>query len=217
MTAPSAAPIGAYRPPRIATIDAPSVDPALVARLRRVPGLSSAFSDELDTLGIRTAVPASDLPPLREGDVAVGRALTLRYLPMRTVRGESRLAHLTVCEVAEPGDVLVISAPRGSRESVMGGKAAAATVAAGVLAIVVDGAVRDVDEIDPTGLAAWARVRTPITGRGRLDAVEINGAVEIGGVAVEPGDIVVADRSGVVFVPSDLFVELAERIATQGS
>jgi 4-hydroxy-4-methyl-2-oxoglutarate aldolase len=217
VTAPSAAPIGAYRPPRIATIDAPSADPALVERLRGVAGLSSAFSDELDALGIRTAVPASELPPLREADVVVGRALTLRYLPMRTVVGESRLAHLTVCEVAQPGDVLVISSPRGSRESVMGGKAAAATVAAGVVGIVVDGAVRDLDEIEPTGLAAWARVRTPITGRGRLDAVEINGAIEIGGVAVQPGDIVVADRSGVVFVPSDLFVELAEAIADQGS
>ncbi len=205
-------PVGAYRPPRIATLDAPAPDAGLIERLRPVSGLSSAFSDELDRLGFRTAVPASVLPPLREDDVVVGPALTIRYLPMRTVTGPSRLAHLTAASVARPGDVLVIAAPREVNGSVLGGVAAEAVIRAGVAGLIVDGAYRDVDEVDATGLAVWARTRTPVTGRGRLDAVEINGAVEIGGVAVEAGDVVVADRSGVVFVPADRFVELAERI-----
>ena len=217
MTTETAAPVGFYRPPRIALLDADGPDQGLVERLLGVTGLSSAFSDELDVLGLRAAVPAGVLPPLRDGDVVVGLALTLRYVPLRDVRGGSRLAHLTVCEQARPGDVLVIQAPHGSDGSVLGGKAAVAAVAAGVHAVVVDGAVRDVDEIEAAGLAVWARSRTPITGRGRLDAVEINGPVEIGGVAVVPGDVVVADRSGVAFVPAERFVELAERIAVQGS
>ena len=217
MTAPAAPPVGFYRPPRIGTVDAPGPDPELVERLRAVTGVSSAFSDELDVLGLRTAVPVSVLPPAHDGDVVIGRVLTLRYLPMREVRGESRLAHLTVCEQARPGDVLVISAPRDSTSSVLGGKAAVAARASGVVAIVVDGAVRDLDEVDAAGLAVWARTRTPITGRGRLDAVEINGPVEVAGVAVVPGDVVVADRSGVVFVPAGLFPELAARIVVQGS
>ncbi len=205
-------PVGAYRPARIAGLDVGGPDPALVDRLRAVTGLSAAFSDELDRIGVRTVVPGAILPPLRTSDVVVGRALTLRYLPMRTVAGESRLAHLTACEQARPGDVLVIAAPRDASSSVLGGIAAAAIVAAGVAGVVVDGAVRDLDEIDASGLAVWARAATPITGRGRLDAAEINGALDVAGVAVEPGDIVVADRSGVAFVPADRFSELAELV-----
>jgi regulator of RNase E activity RraA len=128
------------------------------------------------------------------------------------VAGPSRLAHLTAFADARPGDVLVVSAPPASRVSVLGGLAAAAAVAAGVAAVVVQGAVRDVDEIDATGLAVWSTAVTPITGRGRLDALEINGPVEICGVQVVPGDVVVADRSGVVFVPRDRFEVIADRL-----
>ncbi|HYH94059.1 MAG TPA: RraA family protein [Candidatus Saccharimonadales bacterium] len=202
-------PVGWYRPPRIADVEGRGPGLGLVERLRQVTGLSSAFSDALDEAGLQTAVPAGVLQPMRAGDVRIGRALTLRYLPMRTRSGPSRLAHLTACDRATPGDILVISAPPASTSSVLGGKAAAAAVTAGVTAIVVQGAVRDLDEIDATDLAVWSTLHTPITGRGRLDAVEINGPVEVCGVQCVPGDVVVADRSGVVFVPADRFEGLA--------
>ena len=202
-------PVGRYRPDRIATLSGPGPDAGLVHRLRSVSGLSSAFSDALDDIGFQTAVPASVLRPLRTGDVLVGRALTLRYLPMRTRTGSSRLAHLTVCEHARPGDILVISAPAAGVASVLGGKAAAAAAASGIAGIVVQGPVRDLDEVDATGLAVWSTAATPITGRGRMDAVEINGPVEVCGVQCVAGDVVVADRSGVVFVPAASFADLA--------
>jgi regulator of RNase E activity RraA len=213
VTAPVPEPdVGSWRPPRIAVLEADGPDPAIVARLREVSALSSAFSDELDRLGYRTVLPASVLEPLRPDDVVIGRALTLRYLPMRTVGGPSRLAHKTVAEGARKGDVLVIAAPRRPTVSVLGGIAARALVAAGVRAVVVDGAVRDLDEIAASGLAVWARGRTPITGRGRLDAIEINGPLDLAGVAVEPGDVVVADQSGIAFTPAERFPELAARV-----
>ena len=204
--------VGTWRPPRIALLEADGPDSEIVGRLRGVSALSSAFSDELDRVGYQTVLPASILQPLRDDDVVVGRALTLRYLPMRTVGGPSRLAHKTAAQGARPGDVLVIAAPRQSTVSVLGGIAARALVEAGVLAVVVDGAVRDLDEIEASGLAVWSRDRTPITGRGRMDAIEINGPLELAGVAVEPGDVVVADRSGIAFVPAGLFAELAARV-----
>lgn len=206
-----APPIGFYRPPRIATCDAPSPDPALVERLRSVSGLSSAFSDALDGIGWTTCVPASVLRPRRDDAVAIGRVLTLRYLPARLAI-PSRLAHLTVTEAARPGDILAISAPPASVGSVLGGKAAVAAVAAGIQAVIVQGAVRDLDEIDVAGLAVWSTGATPITGRGRLDAIEINGPVEIVGVQVVAGDVAVADRSGVAFVPIEHFEALAATV-----
>jgi regulator of RNase E activity RraA len=202
--------VGWYRPPRIATVDTAAPDEELVARLRAVSGLSSAFSDALDVVGLLTAVPGSVLRPLRTNDVLIGRALTLRYLPMRNRPATSRLAHLTACETARPGDVLVISAPPAGGASVLGGIAAAAAVEAGVAGIVVQGPVRDLDEIEATSLMVWRTIDTPITGRGRLDAIEINGPLEVCGVQCVPGDVVVADRSGVVFIPADRFVESAQ-------
>ena len=202
-------PVGRYRPARITVLESAGPAPALVDRLRVVTGLSAAFSDGLDEIAVRTAVPASVVAPLRSSDVLIGRALTLRYLPLREVAGPSRLAHLTACEGGRPGDVLVISAPPSIPGSVLGGKAAAAIVGVGLAGIVVQGAVRDLDEIDATGLQVWSTATTLITGRGRLEAVEINGPVEICGVQCAPGDIVVADRSGVVFVPVEVFEALA--------
>jgi regulator of RNase E activity RraA len=201
--------VGAYRPPRISSLDAAPPSPELVARLIGISGLSSAFSDALDEVGLLGAVPASRLMPLRSDDVRIGRAITVRYLPMRAVTPEARLAHFTAAEGALEGDILVISTPSGSDASVLGGRAAVGLMKAGVRAVVVDGAVRDLDEIDVAGLATWSTKATPITGRGRLDAVEINGPVEVCGVQVVAGDIVVADRSGVTFVPGDRFEELA--------
>lgn len=205
--------VGAYVPPRVAGLHVAGPDATVVARLERLTGLSSAFSDELDRLGLRSAVPASVAPPLRPTDVVIGRAVTLRYLPARTaVPGPSMLAHLTLAEYAQPGDVMVISAPPGVDVSVLGGQAAAAVLRSGLVGCVVFGAVRDVDEIIATGLRTWARVRTPVTGRGRLEAVEINGPVDAAGVQVMPGDVVVADASGIAFVPAEVFASIAEKL-----
>jgi 4-hydroxy-4-methyl-2-oxoglutarate aldolase len=51
---------------------------------------------------------------------------------------------------------------------------------------------------------------TPVTGKWRIEAAEINGAVMIGGVQVHPGDLVVADDTGVCFIPRDLILEVLE-------
>jgi len=213
VTAPATAPVGAYVPPRVTRLDAQSLDPAVVRALTAVTGLSSSVSDELDGLGYRTAVPASAVPPLRGTDVVVGRAITLRYLPTRRLEtGNGRLAHLTLFDLAAPGDVAVIAAPGDPAASILGGRAAAAARAAGVAAVVAFGAVRDIDEIEATGLPLWATSHTPITGRGRIEAVEINGPLEIAGIHAEPGDVVVADASGIVFVPDEVFDEVARRI-----
>lgn len=70
------------------------------------------------------------------------------------------------------------------------------------------GAVRDVDEIRASGLAVWTRAVTPITGSGRIEAVAVNTPIVAGSVQVLPGDVVVADESGVCFIPTERFTEV---------
>ncbi len=208
--------VGSFVPERVRAVESDVPEATLVAALVAVGGLSAAAADALDGRGLRLAVPASRIPPLRDGQVVVGRALTLRYLPARYEVGVreplGRLAHRTAFDLARPGDVLVISAPASIDASVMGGEALAAAHQAGIAAVVVDGAVRDIDELLAVGVPVWARRRTPLTGRGRIDAAEINGSVEIAGVQVVPGDIVIADASGISFIPAELFAEVARQI-----
>lgn len=207
--------VGAFVPERTGRVATPPPDLSLVANLRRVSGVSSAASDALDALGLRLAVPSHAIGLIGGAAVVVGRALTLRYLPTRaTTSGphEGRLAHRTLFGIAEPGDVAVISAPSRIDASVLGGEALAAARDAGLTGVVVDGAVRDIDEVIEVGLPVWAARRTQITGRGRLEAAEINGPVEIAGIQVLAGDIVIADASGISFVPAGEFDGVARRI-----
>ena len=211
--------VGSFVPERVGSVASDAPDPSTIAALLAVGGLSSAAADAVDGHGLRLVVPASLVPPLGDGRPIVGRVLTLRYLPARAEVGAreplGRLAHRTAFDLAGPGDVLVISAPATIDASVMGGEALAAARAAGIAAVIVDGAVRDVDELLAVGVPVWARRLTPLTGRGRIEAAELNGPIDFAGVQVVAGDIVIADASGIAFVPAELFAEVAARILGQ--
>jgi regulator of RNase E activity RraA len=80
----------------------------------------------------------------------------------------------------------------------------------GIAGCVVDGAIRDVDSVLDVGLAVWSRGVTPISGKHRLRAVELNGPVALAGLGVEPGDLVAADATGVCVVPRERAAEVLE-------
>ncbi|MEX2547988.1 MAG: RraA family protein [Chloroflexota bacterium] len=194
------------------------LDQAVVERLRTVPDLSAEFSDLLEREGYRLAVPASRLAPTDAGSRLIGPATTVRYLPERREPGalrredpEGRLGNKRLVEVARPGDVMVVQSPRPD-VSVLGSEAADALRRAGIVGAVVDGAVRDIEGLARLGFPCWASTRTPITGRWRLEAAAFGEQVAICGVQVRPGDVVIADDGGVVFVPAERFDELARRL-----
>lgn len=195
-----------------------SLDPQLLAALRRMGDLSAEFSDLLEREGFRLVVPAGVLAPTLPGSRLIGPALTLRYLPVRreeaSLRTEDpggKLGNKRLVGLARAGDVMVVESP--SRHfSVLGGEAAAELRAAGVIGGVMDGAVRDVEGLGAVPFPCWTAARTPISGRWRLEAAEFGTAVSIAGVHVQPGDIVVADDSGVAFVPADRFAAMAEAL-----
>jgi 4-hydroxy-4-methyl-2-oxoglutarate aldolase len=76
------------------------------------------------------------------------------------------------------------------------------------------GGIRDVAHSRSVGHPLWASEITPVTGKWRLETVEINGEIDMAGVRVNPGDLVVADDTGVVFIPrADIMrvLELCEK------
>ncbi len=204
--------VGWHRPQALAHASFTRLESGLLDRLGRLTSIASEVSDILDQLGLTTAV-GGDAMQHRTGDkTVIGHALTLSYLPERerSAPPQGRLAHHTVAAMAGPGDILVVAAAGDA--SILGGQGARALRAAGVKGAIVDGAIRDLAEIAETDLVVWSRAVSPRSGVGRLEATGINQAIACGGVQVHPGDLVVADCSGVAFIPLTAIPTVIERL-----
>jgi regulator of RNase E activity RraA len=184
-----------------------------IERLARLD--TGALSDALDRLGLAGAV--TGIRSLTGSHKIAGRVVTVKLV---AAEGRSSKRHLAsaAIEASGPDDVLVIE--HRSREDCAGwgGILSRAAKARGIAGTVVDGLVRDVDESRELGYPVFARGSIPATARGRIVEEGWNVPVEIGGVEVHPGDLLIADGSGVVFVSKDRIEEVllgAEEIAAK--
>lgn len=197
-------------------VDRPAAE--LVVALRSLGDLCSTVSDVLDGLGVGGGVAASTLVPRVPGSRVVGPAITLRYAaeaePVATLiaRGErAKLGDRDLYGIGQPGDVAVFDCGGFSGASAMGGLSARWARRLGIAGCVVDGAVRDIDAIREHGVPVWSRGATPVSGKHRLEAIELNGPVSLAGLAVSPGDVVVADSTGVCVIPRADVERVVER------
>src|SRR6266852_3612884 len=172
-------------------------------------------SDVMDELGIPTGViGASVLKPTLPGTTIIGPALTVRNIlqrrdPLEAARAHiNRMAEFEAHNLASPGDVLVIQGV--ANVSNMGGISAQTGKRQGEIGAIVQGGVRDVAHSRALDYPVWASDITPVTGKWRIETVEINGPVQIGEVRVAAGDLVVADDTGVCFIPRDVVLEVLE-------
>lgn len=192
-----------------------SVPDDIIERFRSLSDPTGTVSDTLDEMGLRGVVGASVLRPTLAGKSIVGRALTVRNEPQPLASSEvartrtSRLAEIEGHNQAEPGDILVVEGVAGV--SNMGGISTTIANRQGEVGAIVDGGIRDVGHSRSIGFPVWSREVTPVTGKWRVRTVEINGVVKIAGVSVEAGDLVVADDTGVCFVPADRAEEILLR------
>lgn len=177
---------------------------AYVERLAKLD--TCAVSDAQDKLGIKgTVIGISPLYPT--GRIA-GRAVTVR-LKSKGDREESKVHLCTTAVVAaDPGDIIVIDHHGRTDVAGWGGILSTAAKTKGLAGVIIDGASRDVDEAHGLDLPLFARGAVPLTARGRIIEESTNEQIEIGGVAVRPGDYVIADNSGIVVVPADRIEEV---------
>lgn len=176
---------------------APQADPAILDTLRgiAVALLSDNLHRSVGSIGLQ--------PYHRAGGTMAGTAVTVR------TRGGDNLTMLRAYEYCRPGDVMVIDAGGDVTNAVLGGILSYYGATIGLSGMVVDGAIRDVAEIRERDFPLYAR---GVSHRGpyKDGPGEINVPVCIGGMVVNPGDIIVGDQDGLLaFDPS----EAAELIA----
>ena len=191
----------------------PGEDP-IPGRLARLD--TCAVSDALDRLALPGVVLG--LAPLgAPGRRIAGRVVTVAVGPRRDDTPRPHLGARAIAG-AWPGEVIVVDHRGRLDVSAWGGILSLAATVKKVAGVVVDGACRDLDDARELGFPVFARAGVPVTARGRIVEESWNEPVTIGGVAVTPGDYVVADASGVVFVRSGRAAEivgLAEAVAAR--
>jgi len=129
-----------------------------------------------------------------DGKVLAGPALTVRTRP-----GDNLLVHHAL-DIASPGDVIVVDAGGDLTTAIIGGIMARIALRNGIAGLIIDGAIRDVAEIQTMGLPVYA---AGVSHRGpyKDGPGEINTAISIGGMVIETGDLILGDSDGFIAVP----------------
>ena len=177
-----------------------------VKRLRRLD--CCAVSDALDRLKLPGVV--TDIP-LRSGASRIaGQVTTLKLGTGEPLLGPTVHLGCTAIEASGADNVIVIEQRTGVEAACWGGLLSLGAKIRGVAGIVADGPVRDIDEAIMYQLSVFARSLTCFTARGRIVEKGTNVPINISGVAVNPGDYMLADSSGIVFLPKDKVEEILE-------
>lgn len=184
---------------------------ALIDRLAKLD--ACAVSDALDRAG-RKGV-ALGLRALSADKRIVGEAVTVQLGP-DDGRASKRHLCTAAVEAGGPGKVIVVAHNGRTDVAGWGGLLSLGATVRGVEGVVIDGVCRDLDESREFGLPVYGIGSVPTTARGRVIETDFETPVSVCGIAVAPGDLVIADASGVVFIPADMAEEIvtaAETIA----
>ncbi|MBR0161968.1 MAG: RraA family protein [Oscillospiraceae bacterium] len=139
----------------------------------------------------------SGIKPLDPCSHMVGRAVTIQAVP-----GDNLALHQAIY-AAEPGDVLVIDCQGYTGAGHFGDIMATACMVRGIAGVVLDGSCRDSEDIKKLGFPMFVRGVNP-SGTVKETLAKINVPVLVGGIMVQPGDLVIGDCDGVVVIPQSL-------------
>jgi 4-hydroxy-4-methyl-2-oxoglutarate aldolase len=175
-----------------------TLSPELIARYRKI---------EPATLGhlLEFGFIDPDIHPLFPPGVVVGPAFTVRTAPQ-----DSTIVHLAI-DQAQRGDVILIDRSGDRTHAPWGGMTALAASLRGIAAVIIDGVATDLSEMQDAETPVFCRGLSAMTTKGLAHDGEINTPVAIGGVAVCPGDLVLADANGILV----LSPQLAEKMIAE--
>lgn len=185
----------------------PRIEKELIDRYREIstPNLSDCMERCYGTLGIH--VVGDSLKSLG-GKSMVGTAFTVKTRP-----GDNLVVHKAL-DLAQPGDILVIDARGQMVNAILGELMTLYATHRGIAGIVVDGAIRDSNAISDGKLPVFSKGVSHL-GPYKSGPGEIHGTIQVGGVVINDGDLIVGDHDGIAVVPRDRVNEVivdAEKI-----
>lgn len=166
------------------------VSAELAERFRAIPVAN--ISDCMQ----RITAAGPRLRPMHAGGAMSGPAFTVKTRP-----GDNLLAHKAL-DLAQPGDVIVVDAGGDLTNAIMGELMTGYAASRGIAGIVINGAIRDAETLRASKFPVYA---AGVTHRGpyKDGPGQINVAIAIDGMVIEPGDLIVGDADGVLCVPMD--------------
>jgi 4-hydroxy-4-methyl-2-oxoglutarate aldolase len=163
----------------------------------------------LDTCVVSDALDKLGLPGVAAGlsRLATDRKLAGQILTVKLESADGRMAERHLCtaaiEAAHAGNILVVEHHSRTDCAGWGGLLSRAAMVKGIPGVIVDGLCRDIDESRELGFTVFARGVIPTTARGRIIETGFNSPITVDSVVVHPGDWVIADGSGVVFLAQE--------------
>ena len=172
---------------------------------------SSIISDVLDGMGVRGQAMGIEIRPVHDDMVLVGYAATMLMADQYDYEKDTFSLQFQAIDSLKEGEVMMVAAKGTKRAALWGELLSTAARYRGARGVVIDGVARDIKLIREMGFPVFSKGVNPISSKGRVIAVDLACPVEISGVMVHPGDLVVADIDGVVVVPKDLIDDVIEK------
>ena len=171
----------------------------------------SLVSDVLDELGYENQAFPHYIRPLDESLRLIGRARTMLYTDIyeRPRKNENQYElEIKLVDSLQQGDIAVAACGSSNRIAPWGGLLSTAARVKKVNGAIMDGFVRDVQQIKKIGFPVYAAGIAPLDSKGRGKVIEIDVPVECAGVRVCPGDIIFGDADGCVAIPQQILSEV---------
>lgn len=169
---------------------------------------TGVISDVLDSLHIYGQVASVPLHLVEPEGRVVGFARTARAVTVSAPPTQPYALLLEAIDAMSETDVLMLSAAPDSASALFGGLLATAVTQSGGAGVIVDGLIRDTQELRRLAMPTAARGVSPLDSYGRDEVVEIGGPVHLAGVVVHQGDFVLCDQDGTVVVPRERVSEV---------
>jgi 4-hydroxy-4-methyl-2-oxoglutarate aldolase len=157
--------------------------------------------DILDGQGLKSQALRPGIVPRTVQKVVIGSAKTLLWLDFSYDDPATYELELKAVDSVQPQEFVVCATSNSDRSGIWGELLTTAAQRNGAVGIVTDGGVRDLSRVEALGFPVFSRFVSPYDSFNRQKVVAFDVRVEIDGVVIEPGDIMVADRDGVAVVP----------------
>lgn len=171
---------------------------------------SGVICDALDELGFRNQAMHERINPLVTEWVIVGKAKTVLAVDVHYIPENPYEMEIAAIDSILPNEVVIGCTNESTQNGFWGELLSTASKLRGAKGAVIDGLVRDTKKIIELNFPVFARGTKPVDSRGRGLVINYDCPVVCGGVLINPGDIIFADRDGVVSIPQQIFQEVYE-------